>query len=333
MPRAAVTTGSARAPDPRTATTRATATIMPDDDSWFTPAEDHPDYLNLVYWGREGGGKTTDALTACNVAPEGSRVLLINAEGGFKKDALRRRGIRTDNLVIFPRSDDPSHRITREDLASIFRRVSADLHNEPSKWFAVVWDSGSEITNLILDQVQAARVAKARRAAANPAVIDEFFVDRDDYGTTAKMMRDLLRDWRDLPCHFVMTCLERRDIDADTKKPQYGPALTPKIAGDVLGYSDLVLFTKAADEKGPYRAMTKESARYRCKDRFGMLPRVMATPTFERILRYYEDTLSEETDPEQKIITRESIKSLESVVKEADEDDEDEEESEDDTPA
>lgn len=282
------------------------ATPPDSTEDWFVPMDETTEYANVLLYGREGAGKSTAIARLANIAPAGSKILLINAEGGLKPTALRKRGVDTSKIVMWP---DPSkgQKVTRGALDLIHRRVQADLMADPNSWFAVAWDSVSEIHQAVLTNVTDRRVKLLTRQGKDP---DPDFVDRSDYGTMSKMVRELLRKFRDLPCHFFCTALERRDKDDETKKLMVGPAVTPALASDLLGFVDMVLYLKAEDEQGPYRAMTKNSARFRVKDRFDVLPRVMVEPMGDRILGYLHEELSEESDPFQDDLTEVQKSSL-----------------------
>lgn len=297
-------------------------------DNWFVPLEETVDYLNLLYYGKEGGAKTTDLAFMANAADklgipkDKGKILVVNAEGGLKIRALKRRGINTDRIVVWP--DPKKHeRATHRGLDRIFRNVKNDLMNDPESWFGVGFDSASEILVSLLDAVQAKRVQKILDQGRDA---DPDFVDISDYGTMSKMFRDILRKFRDLPCHFVCTALERRDIDKDTGRPQYGPAVTPGLQTDLLGYVDFVIMCKAEDEDGPYRGLTRANSRYRAKDRFDVLPKVMVEPTFERIMDYVLGNMDMDdpsTDPEQARYKAKGKDVNKSEDEEEDEDDDD----------
>lgn len=264
-----------------------------DVDDWFVPLADAATHVNALYYGREGSTKTTSAARVANL-PEPGRVLFINAEGGLKIAPLEKHGVDTSRIVVYPRpnTDDA---IDFPSLDRIYRRMKADLTNDPTSWLAVVFDSETEIVQVLLDGVSKRRVDALKRKGT--ADVDEHFVDVADYGTMTKMARDLLRKFRDLPCHFIITALERRDVDKDTGKPQYGPAVTPGLAKDLLGYVDFVIMMKPADEDGPVRGLTRANSRFRAKDRFDVTPRIMVEPTVDRLFGYLNGTLTEDEDP------------------------------------
>lgn len=274
--------------------TRATPQPAPTENPLFSSLEDIEDHYNTLYWGREGSAKTTNALSAANLG----RVLVINAEGGLKKAPLVKRGINIANVQVYPPKGED---LTYEGMRDAILQVKSDLIDDPSSWFAVVLDSVTDVSDSVVSVVSDDRVSKARGKGAKVDLIDSFFVDRGDYGTSGKMVRTLIKMLRDLPCHFIVTALERRDVDDDTSKVSYGPAIPPGLQSDVLGYVDLVLHTKEADEdRGFYRALTKRAGKYRAKDRFDALPKVLAEPTFERVVGYMNGDLTEDTDPLQK---------------------------------
>ena len=265
----------------------------------FASLDETEEFLNVLLFGREGSGKTTAAVSLANLGY--GKVLVINAEGGMKKNTLKRHGIDVSRIQVWPQPGNP---ITHAGLDAVYRQLKADLAEDPKSWAGVVFDSATEIVQALVDHVAQDRIEKASKRGINIDGVDQFFTDRSDYGTMSKMFRDVLRKFRDLPAHFVVTALERRDVDDDTGKVQYGPAVTPGVQADLLGYVDLVMACSAADdEEGkPFRALTRSSGKYRGKDRLGVLPKVLVNPTMPRILAYEKGELTEATDNEQKLL-------------------------------
>lgn len=293
-----------KAPARKTAVKKAVAAPPPDEEDddvfsssedFFAPLEDTDDFINVLFYGKEGSTKTTSLATASAVCPDGSLILVVNAEGGLKVKALRKHGVDTSKIRIFPRpgTDDV---LDDDSLEAVFLQVQADLIRRPGSWFAVGIDSITDVGQVLVDSAQAARIAALRKRSIDA---DKNFVDRDDYGVAAKVVRKWLRRFRDLPCHFMVTALERRDVDEDTNKVAYGPAVSPAVANDLMGYVDIAVMLKAADGEKPIRGLTKEGGKYRVKDRFEVLPKVMVEPTFDRIFAYFNGEETEETDPMQ----------------------------------
>lgn len=263
------------------------ATASPPKSTPFATLDEVEEYLRLVYWGPEGSGKTTAALASTSLG----RVLVINAEGGLKIKALRRQGIDTSQVMIWP---DPKSKTTVnfKSMDTLFRRLKAEFAEDPNAFVAIVIDSGTELNVALTNSVSDDRVKKDMVTD----VFDRFFTDRSDYGTSGKMFRDLLRKYRSLPCHLIITALERRDEDQDSGKVTYGPAVSPAVQQDIAGQMDVIVYTRAAQGTTPYRALVRGVARYRTKDRFGSLPDVLAEPSFTRVLGYVEEEIDEAND-------------------------------------
>jgi hypothetical protein len=267
-----------------------------DDSLGFRSLEDEDDTINVLYWGREGTGKTTNACLVTNL--EGvKKVLVISAEGGLKKIALKKRGVDTNKLVIWPPQGES---VTFEGLVRVHQRVLSDLIEVPDSWGAVVIDSGTEIVDAVREQATMLRQNSLTRQNKD---FDPNFVDRSDYGVMTDQLRRIFRRFRNLPCHVIMTALERYDDDNDV----LGPAFTPELGKSVLGYNDLVLYCRADleaageatedDDRGAeFRALTRPTSKYRAKDRFDILPRVLANPDFVRLAMYVEGDLTEDED-------------------------------------
>lgn len=246
--------------------------------SLFAPLTEQAEYTRAMFYGREGTGKTTAAL----LATQGGRVVVINAEGGLKKKPLADQGVVLDNVQVF--TPDEGQLITTDDLATIHTAILAELQENPGSIYAVVMDSVTEIQKQLLETATHQRVTKSL------VEVDPDFIDRADYGKTNNQLSKLIRRYRDLPCHFVATALERDKDNED----EVGPAMSPGLMVDVLGYMDVVVRFGSAD--GSFRGRAKGNKRIRAKDRFGALPEVIAEPSFPRIEAYLDGSLTDEDD-------------------------------------
>lgn len=264
-----------------------------DDDLELVSLDDTDDFLNVLFWGREGSGKTTDALAMARI-PHPGKIVVVNIEGGLKKIALAKRGIPTDRIVLWPR---PGVRATFSGLEALHKKMLWDLQQDPTAYQGVVFDSVTEGSALLREDATNDRY---RRLDNRNMDYDPTFIDRGDYGVQTDQMQRILRRFRDLPCHFVATALERYDED----QRMFGPAVNPALAGSLMGYVDLALYTKASqaspenddDLIAEFRAATRPSNSWRAKDRFDVLPHVMANPTFDRVLSYVTGDLVESDD-------------------------------------
>lgn len=260
----------------------------------FVALEDTEEFLNVCYWGREGTTKTTCLAAMANLDRPG-RLLVVNAEGGLKRSALARRGIDTSRIVIWPK---PGMRADFESLERLFWKMNGDLQDDPTSWLGVGIDSGTETSTAVLEDAVTRGIALS--ASQNKERFDRFVTDRDDYRVMTDQMRTLIRRFRDLPCHFVITALEREDevtLPSGDKVNMWGPAFSPVLQRDVLGYVDLVVRMQAdrvEGPDGPYTEIignTRASRAYRAKDRFDATPDPLAVPTFDRLVAYVRDEI------------------------------------------
>lgn len=268
----------------------------------FGSLAEEKEFINALWYGPEGVGKTTAALRAADFGP----VMVVNAEGGLKRRALEKQGINVENISVWPPAGQ-EELLTRAGLEELGHKLRDDLREDPDAWYAVVWDSGSAIGDRILRQVVAAEVAKD---AAKPAHLrketraDVFFTDRSDYGTMTSQFVPLVHQFRDLQCHFLVTALERRDVDEDTGQVMYGPVFTPAVSSEVRASADLVMRVSQEEAPEPHQGMvvvaaTRPNPRYRGKDRFDATPIRFINPSFTRTLAYVEGELTEADDKAQ----------------------------------
>lgn len=291
----------------------------------FAPLTEVSETLNVLLYGREGTTKTTSLALAANLAPEGSRVLVINAEGGLKIAALRKRGVDVSKIVVWP-APNSGVNISYKTLLELHETLHAQLMDNPTAWYLIGIDSITDIVEELRGHATANRIDRAMR---NPTIVDKSqidpdFVDRADYGVMTNQLRDWLRDMRDLPTHLVVTALER--YDEETKMT--GPAVSPALANSLMGYVDVAGYMRATlhapgedDDQttlAEVRALTRPGKATRAKDRFDLLPRVLAEPTFPRIAQYVSGALVEESDPiQQAYVERRAAELAEQAAAEA----------------
>jgi AAA domain-containing protein len=276
----------------------------------YDQMDDSDEFYRILWWGVEGTGKTTDVAMVTRIIPSTKgRVLMINAEAGAKKSALAHHGVDTSRIALYP---PRGQQLTFEGLERLFYRVQADLEQDPESWGAVLWDSITAIYQKLLDDVVEADIRKTaeilQRAkkgrdgrSGNITLRDRFESDRDDYATMSNQVRLLLRKYRSLHCHLLVTALERRDEVGKGKDKviEYGPAVSPALLTDLLGYMDAVLHCKV-NSNGVYYGRSQPTENTRGKDRLNVLPVELVDPTVERVHRYVTGDLTDETDRAQR---------------------------------
>src|SRR5208282_5542406 len=156
---------------------------------------------------------------------DGGRVLIVNAESGVKRRALERCGVDVDNIEVFPAAGE---QLTVESLQAEWLRVREALNKDPDAYAGFVLDSVTEIYKHLLDPVQTAGEEKAERTGKRDT--------RSEYGEVNEQVRKLIRRCRDLPCHFGVSALERREVDEQDGTVAYWPSITPGLQGDLFGW-------------------------------------------------------------------------------------------------
>lgn len=248
-----------------------------------TSLADVDERVNVLFYGEAGRGKTTALAGAAKLG----KVLYIDSESGLKGKPLERLGIPTKNIVPF--TD-----ISFGPLEALLMDLQERLTKDPTALSAVIWDSITETQKILLEKTARDEVGKAARAHRE---MDPFMIDRSWWGKNTEMMRRLIRKFRDLPVHSGWAALERRDQDADGAV-KYGPAVTPALSTDLTGYADIVIYTNVhtIDDTDFYIGITRPFGKYIAKDRFGMLPRAMVDPSFDRIIAYIHEEITEDDD-------------------------------------
>lgn len=262
--------------------------------------------VNALYYGDGGTGKTTHMVAMANLGP----ILVINAESGVKARALRKRGIDISNVEVYP---GPGEELTFDGLESEWLRIREELNKDPSAYAGVVWDSITEIHKFLLDDIVKKAVVRAERAGKER---DRHFIALEDYGVMTEQVRNLMRKYRDLPCHFAVSALSHRDQD-DGGAVTYQPAITPKLRNDLVGWMDVVCHTSVAVVEGEeeYRGLFRPHGRFRGKDRLNSLPKWLVDPTFDRVLAYVEEELDVDTDPVMQAAKERAIRAGQATAK------------------
>lgn len=293
-----------------TAGVKAPATPDPVVDGEFVEDEfqsldEVEEFLKALFYGIEGTGKTTAAAFMANLPGDGD-VIVINAEAGFKKGALRALGVDTSRLKIWTPPGDGI--MTYDKLERLYYRTSARLRENPGCVTGVIMDSGTEISNKLLEQAamywynrDQNNYKKADDDKRDSPEINEL----QDYGMMTNQVRKLLRKFRDLPCNFVMTALETEGKqEGEFAAKHAAPEFTPKLRVSVLGYVDVALRFRsetvalsADDDVTLVTATTKPGRLVRAKDRLGVLPRNLCNPRFDRLMEFVTGDVTIMDDP------------------------------------
>lgn len=176
----------------------------------------HAGKLKVFVYGFSGAGKTTLAKTLPNC-------LVISAESGL----LSLAGSGVDYIDIS--QDDAGNVIPKEKridrLAEVYKWLLTD---EAKKYEWVMLDSLTEVGQCLVDRMK------------------REYPDRKDalpmWGEYAQKMRDLVKSFRDLPCHNVVV-ISLAVIDKDENGKRFAAVdLQGSISQKLAGFFDWFLF-------------------------------------------------------------------------------------------
>ena len=195
-------------------------------------------YLNVLFHGFGGMGKTTACASAC-LDPRTAPVLVCDFEGGAP--------IRYAKM---PKGSYTIRRInTIRDLNDIYEYLRKGGH--PYK--SVVLDSLTEIQKLGLSVFV---YGPSQGASFMGNVINIKSAEIQHWGKSANQMGMLVRYFRDLPMHVFFTTLTTVNKDELTGKITYDVALPGKQSQEVPGIPDIVGYFDVAKD-----AATKKDIR------------------------------------------------------------------------
>ena len=238
---------------------------MPEEINILEQIEDLSDlvvvpYLKMGVFGEPGVGKTTFACTFPNP-------LLIDIDAG----ALSVFGKHVDRLKV----------TDTEQITEIYDAMLDD----PKRWKTAILDTVSELQMMHLSELSQASYDRDTKGVRDP-----YLVDIDDYGRNTQWLRRMVRAYRNLEMHIVMVTHEVELQDQD-KVIRKRPALTPKFAGNFLGYFDIIGYIYINYDTNQREMIIKPTKHLRAKYRIVgadegnvIIPDVIVEPTFERIM-------------------------------------------------
>ncbi len=274
--------------------------------------EEAEEWVNALYYGEPGSGKTTDAASMAKLGT----IVYIDAEAGLKVQPMKRLAIPTGRILRYKVE-------TFDDLQKLYWQLKARLEEQAQERaeaeaagtplteeqrakhiVGVCFDSMTEIQKKLLEGITHARFEKSKAQAERAGMVnqdDPFATDRDEWGRMTEMCRRITRQFRDLECHTVFVCLDRREVDKEATEGGvfYRPALTPAFSTDLMGYVDVVIYTSREEvddlrDQSQFVGITVATGKYRGKDRYGVLPPSFPNPTFDRLVHFVHNADAED---------------------------------------
>lgn len=224
-------------------------------------------FLNMLIYGGSGVGKTLLAGTAAMVEEMAPIIVIDAEEGSFTLNALAEY---TDRIQVVPMRD-------WKRMQAVYNDLYAGKH--PFK--TTVIDSGTEVQQLAMNDVLG-----ADGKVLDIGITPEF---RDWYKNTEQIRR-MIRAFRDLPMHTIVTALEMDYQDPRTKVQMKRPAFSNKLSQQIPAFFDTVfyLYVKEVSGNEPNKrlCLTDKTDRVVAKCRAQGIPQVIENPTMPVIYDY-----------------------------------------------
>lgn len=228
-------------------------------------------YINFLVYGDPGVGKTILASSA-DAVPEMRPVIFIDVEGGTFSVRDRYPDVKVVRVQ------------TWDDMQSVYDALFSGQH----EYKTVVLDSLTEIQKFSMYNIMDFTVK--RDPDRDPDI-----PSMREWGKNIEQIRKLVRAFRDLPMHTIITALAKSDKDQKTGAVKTTPSLSGKLANEVAAFLDIVgyQYTKVMDDELRRFLLTATTDSQVAKDRSGLLPAVIENPTMERIFGYAFGTITE----------------------------------------
>jgi hypothetical protein len=226
-------------------------------------------YLNILFYGESGVGKTTLAGSA-DAVPDMRNVVVIDIEGGTF--SLQNAGYNVDVIRVK----------NWKELQDLYNEIYEQIHAGKFGYQTIILDSLTEIQKFnmygILDDLQ------KKKPDADPDV-----AGLREYLKNSEQIRRFVRAFRDLECHTIFTALQKTEKDDRTGLRQTLPDLTGKLASQIPAFLDEVLYYYTKQIKDGDTVinkrflLTQKTEGQVAKDRSGRLPVVLEDPTMKKI--------------------------------------------------
>lgn len=231
------------------------------------PADEKIPFLNNLFYGDPGAGKTTLAASAADVE-EMSPVILLDVEGGTLSLRKRHPNVDVVRLTSF------------NDFNVIGDELRKDFASDSPAYKTVILDSLTEIQKFGMYEIMKRVLLKAEETGEER---DPDLPSIGEWGKNIEQTRKVIRFFRDLPCHTIFTALAmtERVRGKETAKP----SLSGKLSNEVAGFIDIVGYMYKREVDGEMKRMlyVEGNELVVAKDRTDVLPPVLESPTMSDI--------------------------------------------------
>ena len=229
------------------------------------PVQERSQFLNMLFYGDSGTGKTTLAGSADKV-PAMRPVLFVDIEGGT--ESLRHSYPEVDTVRV----------TTWKEMQNLYNV----LYEGGTGYKTVVLDSLTEIQKFNMYTIMEAVVQKRPD-------LDQDVPSMREWGKNLEQLRKMVRGFRDLEMHTIFTALNKTDKDQRTGIITMKPSLSGKLADEVAAFLDVVCYYyvkqvgDGEDAQFKRLLLTQKTDGQVAKDRTGKLPMIIEDPDMSKI--------------------------------------------------
>jgi len=228
------------------------------------PPSDRVDWINALFYGDPGAGKTFLGGTAdddIRTRP----LLVLDIEGGLA--TIRdRQGVDTVSIRALTK------------LEETYNKLYYSIRDNQMYYKTLMIDSLTELAALDM------RVIMQQAYEKNPETVDKDVPSPREWGKSREHIRTIVRAFRDLPCNVIFTAHAGYRLE-DGQPTKIYPGFSGKLATEVPGFMDIVGYLRSVDTmQGGIVTVNRylqveATSRVQAKDRTSRLGQVVKDPT------------------------------------------------------
>lgn len=188
--------------------------------------------------------------------------------------------------------------------------VTVESWNDVQMWYWILRTQKHPFQTVVFDTMStAAQLALTEilgeKGVRHKGEKDPYKAEQDDYGRAGRVLNTWITMFKSLPLHVVFVCHEREDDAPDEAEGEdivrwFVPELQRSVRNYLLGQVSIIgyAYRVSRDGKISFR-MAFDRPGTVAADRYGLLPRTLVNPTFDKIMEYYSaDIQTQDTDDE-----------------------------------
>lgn len=223
--------------------------------------------MNILVYGEPGVGKTLlggTALDHKDLRP----CLYLDVDGGITT-VRERKDLEVKQVRTMTEA--------RQIFNTLYDSVNWEADEPTLPYKSIVVDTLSELAKLDMREIM-------KKVAQENPKMNEYVPSQREYLISGERVREIVRHYRDLPCHVIFLC-HSDDRKDNQNRTVFFPQFSGRLRHDIAGFIDVVGYMYAdidKDRTERYLQVTKTRT-VSAKDRTNKLGGVVANPTLPDI--------------------------------------------------